>query len=381
MNKAILGILGLLLVFLVACAPAQKAEEAPEPTEAPVEKITLGAMFPLTGDGAAYGEPFSRQMQLAVDEINAAGGIDGKMIEIKLEDSKCNPKDGATAAQKLIEVDKVKVIFGGACSGETLGAAPIAEENKVVLISPSATSPKITEAGDYIFRTAPSDAYAGKVAAEKALAMGFKKAAIINENSDYAQGLRDTFATVFAEQGGQIVASESYNPDDSDFKTQILKVAREKPDVVYIVPQAPPKGIILIKQLKELKVDAQLMTAEVLIGEVVVKEHGAEMEGLIGVEAKFDENGALAKQALDAYRAKYGDPAFGFYQAAMRDAVYLVVDAIKANGLDSDKIKTALYATKDWDGAIGKLSLDENGEPVLEYSIKQVKSGQLEELK
>ncbi len=377
MNKILIGILSVL-VLLVACAPAQ--QPVVENVTVPAEKIVLGAMFPLTGDGAAYGEPFSRQMQLAVDEINAAGGIDGKMIEIKLEDSKCNPKDGATAAQKLVDVDKVKVIFGGACSGETLGAAPIVEAAKVVLISPSATSPKLTTAGDYIFRTAPSDAYAGKIAAEKAIAMGFKKAGIINENSDYAQGLKDTFAVVFAENNGQIVAAESYNPDDSDFKTQILKVAREQPDVIYVVPQTPAKGILLLKQLKELKVTAQLMTGEVLIGEVVVKEHGADMEGLIGVEAKFDENGALAKQALDAYRAKYGDPAFGFYQAAMRDAVYLVVDAIKANGLDADKIKTALYATKDWDGAIGKLSLDENGEPVLEYSVKQVKNGQLTEL-
>ncbi len=373
MNKLTIGILSLLLVFLVACAPAKEKE-------VPSEKVVLGAMFPLTGDGAAYGEPISRQLMLAVDEINAAGGIDGKMIEIKLEDSKCNPKDGATAAQKLVDVDKVKVIFGGACSGETLGAAPIVEAAKVVLISPSATSPKVTTAGDYVFRTAPSDAFAGRVAAEKALAMGFKKAAIINENSDYAQGLKDTFASVFA-KNGQVVAVESYNPEETDFKTAILKVKDATPDVIYIVPQTPAKGVLLIKQLKEQGVAQQLMTAEVLIGEVVVKEHGSDMEGLIGVEAKFDENSALAKQALDAYRAKYGDPAFGFYQAAMRDAVYLVVDAIKANGLDADKIKTALYATKDWNGAIGKLSLDENGEPILEYSVKQVKNGQLVELK
>ncbi len=373
MNKFSIGILSLLII-LIACAPTQEMKK--EETG----KIVLGAMLPLTGDGAAYGEPISRQLMLAVDEINAAGGIDGKMIEIKLEDSKCNPKDGATAASKLIDVDGVKVIFGGACSGETLGAIPIAEQAKVIIISPSATSPKITNAGDYIFRTAPSDAYAGKVAAEKALAMGFRKAAIINENGDYPQGLKDTFATVFS-KGGQVVAAESYNPDDTDFKTQILKIKDAKPDVIYVVPQAPPKGVLLIKQLKEQGVAQQLMTAEVLIGRDVVKEHGTDMEGLLGVEAKFDEKGTIASKILDAYRAKYGEPPFPFYQAAIRDAVYLVVNAIKEHGLDTEKIKEELYATKDWEGAIGKLSIDENGEPILDFSIKQVKNGRLVELK
>ncbi|MBW2969893.1 ABC transporter substrate-binding protein, partial [Candidatus Woesearchaeota archaeon] len=364
---------------LVACAPTQVVEDNVT-AGPPVEKIVFGAMFPMTGDGAAYGEPLSRQLQLAVDELNAAGGIDGKQVEIKLEDSKCNPKDGATAAQKLVDVDKVKVIFGGACSGETLGAAPIVEQAKVVMIAPSATSPKITDAGDYVFRTAPSDAYAGEVAAEKALALGYKTAAVINENSDYAQGLKESFTASFEAMDGKVVASESFNPEETDFKTQIMKVAREKPDVIYVAPQTPAKGVLLIKQLRELGVKQPLMTAEVLIGRDVVKEHASDIDGLIGVEAKFDENGPIASKIFEAYRAKYGEPPFPFFQAAVRDAFYLVVDAVKAHGYDADAIKTSLYGTKDWEGAIGKLSLDENGEPILEFSVKQVKDGQLVEL-
>lgn len=380
MNKTLIGILGIMLVFLVACAPAQETKAEEKAPVAP-EKITLGAMFPLSGDGAAYGEPISRQMMLAVDEINAAGGINGAMIEIKLEDSKCNPKDGATAASKLIDVDKVKVIFGGACSGETLGAAPIAEQAKVIIISPSATSPDITKSGDYIFRTAPSDAYAGKVAAEKALAMGFKKAAILHENTDYAQGLKKVFEKEFTAANGEVVAIESYNPDTTDFKTQVLKIARERPDVIYVVPQSPAKGVLAIKQIKEQGLRQQLITAEVLIGRDVVKEHGMEMEGLIGVEAKFDENGTIASAALKAYEAKNGAPPWPFYQAAMRDAVYLIANAVTKDGLDTDKIKTDLYATKDWEGAIGKLTIDENGDPILDYSVKQIAQGQLVEMK
>ncbi|MBI4451225.1 ABC transporter substrate-binding protein [Candidatus Woesearchaeota archaeon] len=370
MEKTLL--LAVLAMVLAGCAPGEIAG-----TPAGTEPIVFGAMFPLTGDATAYGEPLSRQLQLAVDEINTAG-INGKKVEVKLEDSKCNPKDGATAAKKLIEVDKVKVIFGGACSGETLGAAPIAEQAKVILISPSATSPDITNAGDYIFRTAPSDAYAGKVAADKAIAMGFKKAAVVHETTDYAQGLKNTFQAVFKEKG-EIVAVESFASDSTDFKTQLLKVKAAAPDVIYIVPQAPAKGVLLIKQLREQGIDTQLMTAEVLIGRDVVKESGKDMEGLIGVEAAFDEKGAVASKILSDYKAKYGDPPFPFYQAAMRDAFHLVAGAVKKAGYDSDAIKKELYATKDWEGAIGKLTMDANGEPILAYSVKKIVNGQLAE--
>lgn len=387
-----ISLLMLILPILTSCSnplttnsPSTKdaAQDAAQTVRSPSNEtleVVLGAMFPLTGDGAAYGEPLSRQLQIAVDELNAAGGIAGKKVRIILEDSKCNPKDGANAANKLINIDKVKVIFGGACSGETLGAAPIAEQNKVILLSPSATSPDLTTAGDYIFRTAPSDANAGGVAAEVALDEGFETAAIINENTDYAQGLRRVFDKVFTEGGGKIVAVESYNPDEADFKTHILKIKEKDPDLIYIVPQAPPKGVLLIKQLHEQGLTSQLMTAEVLIGRDVVKEHGKEMEGLVGIEQAFDEKGALAQQSIGAYRTKYGEPPYPFYQAATRDALYLITDAIKEYGLDTEKIKKKLYETKDWDGAVGKLTIDEHGDALVGYSVKEVRDGKLVEL-
>lgn len=389
-NKWLIGILGALLVLLVACAPAQEAAPAEEamddmPEEAAEkemdgEPIVMGAIFPLSGDGAAYGEPFSRQLMLAVDEVNGNGGIGGKQVEIKLEDGKCTPKDAATAATKLVNVDKVKVIFGGACSGETLGAAPITEEAQVILFSPSATSPDVTEAGDYVFRTAPSDAFAGGVAAEKAIKMGFEKAAIIHETTDYAQGLKSVFEGTFKEKGGEIVMVESFATEEADFKTRILKVKNANPDVVYIVPQTPAKGVLLIKQLREQGVEQPLLTGEVLMGRDVVEENGEAMEGLIGVEPAFDESNPLAKEAMDAYRAEYGEPAFPFFQAATRDAFYLVADTIEAGGYDADAIKEELNAVENWQGAIGEITFDENGDPVLAFSVKQVQNGTLVEL-
>ncbi|MBI4448397.1 ABC transporter substrate-binding protein [Candidatus Woesearchaeota archaeon] len=365
------------LLLLGACASTQEAQPVVEKQVAASEKILLGAMMPLTGDGAAYGVPILDQIKIAVDAINAQGGIDGKVIELVVEDSKCNAKDGATAATKLVDVDKVPVIFGGACSGETLGAAPIVEKAKVVLISPSASSPDITNAGDYVFRTNPSDAFGGKIAAEHALKQGHKKAAIIHETSDYAQALRRVFDNAFTQGGGEIVETESFGADETDFKTQILKVKEATPDMVYVVPQTPAKGVLLMKQLREQGFTAPIFTDAVLIGRDVVKEYGAEMEGLTGVEPYFDEKGEIASKALGTYRELHGEPPWPFYQSAGRDAVYLIADAIGKVGLDATKIKDELYKTKNFPGALGLITLDSNGDLLSAYSVKQIKDGTL----
>src|SRR3989344_5679165 len=209
MKKIILAILTLFVLILSACqvqqAPQQPAGGEVKPAQAQ-GTYKIGVMYPLTGDGASYGLPIQRTTRIAVDEINAQGGVNGRKLEVIYEDSKCNPKDGNAAAQKLVNLDKVKVIIGGVCSGETLGAAPITEAAKVVLISPSATNPDITNAGDFVFRLAPSDAFAGVVASDYAFnGMDARNAAVISESTDYAQGLRKVFKEEFVKLGGKIV--------------------------------------------------------------------------------------------------------------------------------------------------------------------------------
>ena len=200
MKNSILTFLTILVIFMAACAPPQKVEEKELAKFQGSYKI--GVMLPLTGDAAAVGLPEQRGVKIAIDEMNAKGGINGRKLEAIYEDSKCNPKDGNAAAQKLVNIDKVKVIIGGTCSGETLGASPITEANKVILISPSATSPDITKSGDFVFRLAPSDAYAGVVASDYAFKeLNAKKAAVVSESTDYAQGLRRVFKENFAKLG------------------------------------------------------------------------------------------------------------------------------------------------------------------------------------
>ncbi|MBI2558683.1 ABC transporter substrate-binding protein [Candidatus Woesearchaeota archaeon] len=377
MNKTMFAFLTLIVIILTACAPKQPAQQVEEEKEL-VGSYKIGVMMPLSGDAAAYGLPIQKAFKIALQEVNSKGGVNGRKLEAIYEDSKCNPKDGNAAAQKLVNIDKVKVIVGGVCSGETLGAAPITEADKVILISPSATSPDITKAGDFVFRVAPSDAFAGIVASEYAFKdANAKKAAVISETTDYAQGLRNVFKENFVKLGSEIVADETYNPEDTDFRAQVAKVKVTNPDVIYLVPQAPAKGILLIKQLKESGYAKQLLTAEVLIGRNIIKENGADMEGLIGIEQKFDEKNPKAAALVAKYTQEAKEePPFPGYMAGAYDIVYLLADAIGKYGYDSEKIRDYLYEVKDYDGAVGKLTIDDNGDPIMEYSILQVKNSQ-----
>src|SRR3989344_5259538 len=156
--------------------------------------IKVGVIAPLTGDAAAYGEPLTNIVKMAVEEVNNAGGVDGRTIELVIEDGKCNGKDGGSATQKLVNVDGVKVILGGFCSSESLAAIPIAEAAKVLVLSAGSSSPDLTGASPYFFRNYPSDSAQGKVLAQIAYNdKGWKKVAFLQEQTDYAVGIYKAF--------------------------------------------------------------------------------------------------------------------------------------------------------------------------------------------
>ena len=200
----------LLAFLVVACGEDRGTEAAgevaaalasgPADAEAP---FVIGALDSLTGVGESYGIPLSRSKLLAVEEINAAGGINGRMLKLVIEDSKCTSTDAIAAYQRLTDVEGVKIILGATCSGATLGAAPLAEKDGVILFSPSATSPDITGAGDYIFRTAISSQKAGTDVGNLLWASGVRTIVTISEATDYAEGSRRAAVAEFERLGGQ----------------------------------------------------------------------------------------------------------------------------------------------------------------------------------
>ena len=194
------------------------------------EPFKIGAMDALTGVAESYGNPLLQAKLMAVQEINAAGGINGRMLELIVEDSKCVAQDAITAYNKLTDVDGVKIILGATCSGAMLGAAPRAEEDGVILFSASATSPDIATAGDYIFRTAINDLQLGIDIGNTLWADGVRSIATITETTDYAEGARRTAVAQFEKLGGTVVAAEGYSSEVLDFRSQLTKLFDKEPD-------------------------------------------------------------------------------------------------------------------------------------------------------
>lgn len=351
MKKIILG-LGLALI-LTGCQQSTQTNNEP---------LKIGGIAPLTGDAVLFGMTAQNAANLAVEEINADGGINGRMVEMIWEDGKCTPGEASKAAQKLIGIDKVSVIYGGVCSGETLGAAPITEKNKVILFSPISTSPEVSSAGDYVFRTAPSDSSQGKALADYAN-KNFEKIGMIVEQTDYAFGVANTFEENFT---GETIR-ENYLDTESDFKTRITKLKNAEVDALLLIPQSPPKFEIIAKQIAEQEWDKPLLLNEVATGNLEGSQKYAELltsNNTVG--ANFVEPGSDKFQSfLSRYETKYGKkPELMNYAATSSDAIATLLHVLGTvdDPTDTESIKNALYNLEGFDGVYGPIVFDENGD-------------------
>ena len=270
----LLAALALLASLVIACGGDAAPDAEEEMAEAVKPPFRIGVMESLTGPGETYGNVSVQAKQMAVDEINAAGGINGRMIELIIEDSKCSAQDAITAYNKLTDVDGVKIILGTSCSGAMLGAAPLAEADGVILFSGLATNPDIANAGDYIFRTALSDALLGVDAGNVMWADGVRNLATISETTDYAEGVRRTSVAQFEKRGGTVVAEERYGSDTTDFRTQLTKLIGENPDALLVAAQSEFTGGTIIKQVRELGFEGQIYADIVPVGATALEIAG-----------------------------------------------------------------------------------------------------------
>ena len=227
----VLGLVSILAMSVLACGIFDDGQVRAGP-------FRIGVMESLTGPGETYGTVANRSKQMAADEINAAGGIDGRMLELVVEDSQCSAKDAVAAYNKLTDVDGVKIILGTSCSSAMLGAAPLAEADGIVLFSGLASNPDIASAGDYIFRTQISDIQVGIDTGNSLWADGIRELATITETTDYAEGVRRTTVSQFEKRGGRVVAEERYASDVTDFRSQLGKLFTANPDALHLAPQS-----------------------------------------------------------------------------------------------------------------------------------------------
>ena len=347
-------LLGLLTLAALAC------DDADEP-------YTIGAMDALTGVAESYGNPLHQAKLLAVEEINAAGGINGRMLELKVEDSKCAAQDAITAYNKLTDVDGVKIILGTTCSGSMLGAAPLAEKDGVVLLSASATSPDIASAGDYIFRTAINDLNLGIDIGNTLWVDGVRTIATINESTDYAEGARSTAVARFEELGGSVVGSERYPSEAIDFRSSLTKLFTEEPDALLLAAQGEVSGGTIIKQARELGFDGPIYSEIVPTAPEALNIAGESATGLKAVIPNPDLTTAAGREFLENFKERYGVVAtLPWFQGSAYDDVYIAAECLKQteDDQDADGFRDCLNELT-WSGAIGdNYGFDENGDVV-----------------
>ena len=363
-NKQPLTVLLRLAVLLPVLALVAAACDGTDGEQQ--DAFRIGVMESVTGDGETYGTVAVQAKQMAVDEINAAGGINGRMLEIIVEDSKCNAQDSITAYNKLTDVDEVKIILGTSCSGAMLGAAPSAEEDGVVLFSGLATNPDIANAGDYIFRTAMSDAQLGIDTGNVLWADGVRSLATITASTDYAEGVRRTSVDQFQKRGGQLVAEERYAPGTTDFRSQLTKLLTANPDAIHIASQGEFAGGTIVKQLRELGYEGPLYSEVVPVGTTALEVAGDAATGLKAITADLDPANATAREVLANFRARYEYVTLPWYIGSAYDDVYIAAECLGKTGddQDADGFRDCLYGIT-WSGAIGdSYTFDDQGEVV-----------------
>jgi len=321
------------------------------------DEIRIGVNYELSGGVATYGQSSVDGIELAIKQVNEAGGIDGKKITLIKYDNKSEPQEATTLANKLIEQDKVVAILGPATSGSFMSQIPVAEKAKVPVASGSATADEVTvdESGvkEYAFRICFNDSYQGTGMANYALNnLSKKKAVIIMDNSsDYGKGLAENFEKTFTEGGGTIVAKESFVKGDTDFNAILTSIKSEDFDVIFLPGYYEEAGLI-IKQARDLGIDVPILGADGFDSPDLVKLAGEEALNDIYFSNHYSslDKDPLVVQFIEDFKEEYGREPDAF-NALGYDLAMFVVDGLKRAGkVDREALKDALASTEDFAG-------------------------------
>jgi len=380
MKKAkLLSLVGVLLLVLFAVsACGGEGGEAQE-------TIKIGVNYELSGEVASFGSHTVNGIQLAFEEINAAGGVLGKQIEPIVLDNKGVAEEATSVATNLIVNQGAVVHLGAATTGATLAAIPVAMESQVPLLTTSATALPVTvdpltgETRDYVFRICFIDPWQGEVGARFAYQdLGVRKAAVYFDNTnDYSKGLAQSFMDEFEALGGQIVGSEGYGTGDQEFRPTLNNFKNSGAELIYIPGYYQKVGLI-VRQAREIGLDVPLLGGDGWDAPELLEVAGAENlnNAYFTNHYSFQDPAEKVQAFVEAYQAKYGEIPDSF-SALGYDAAYLIADAISRAGVaEPEAIKDALAATTDFDAVTGKLSFDEQHNPVKEIAIIELVDGE-----
>ncbi len=338
--------------------------------------IKIGVIGPASGPRTAYGTYDA--VKLALNTINDNGGINGRPVEIIYEDGKCDAKTAVSAMNKLVQVDQVKFVLGGQCTTESIAIAPIAEENKVIMLASLSSTPYLTHAGDYVFRvTAVSLQQASLIARVATETFNNSHMAIVYEQTDYTKPIAEELQKRFKEKNGTITVYESYLSGTTDFKTTILKIKESGADSVFIAASTPDSSYTFIKQARELGLNVKLYSNEGVITPTIIQKNPELYEGIILATPQFDMTRKETEEYALNYRAKYNASAT-IWNAESYDSAMILIDALRANEDNVEGVKEYLYSIQNYEGASGQISIDSNGDGVRDYKLMIIHEGRIE---
>lgn len=381
MRRALIGLMAAAVSVSMLSACSSDGGDGGS-TAAAGDTIKIGLNYELSGGVATYGQASVDGIKLAVDEINAAGGIDGKQIELVQYDNKSEPAEATTLATKMMTQDNVIAAIGPATSGSFKATIPVANQNKVPVISGSATADDVTVGADgvqeFAFRTCFSDSYQGEAAAAYALdTLGATKAVIIKDNSsDYGKGLAETFTARFTKGGGTIVAEEAYVSGDTDFNSILTNVKGQEFDVVYIPGYYNEAGLI-IKQARDLGIDAPVLGADGFDSPTLLELAGPDALNDVYFTnhySSLDQDPAV-QDFIAAFKDANGEEPNAFHALGYDTAKFLADAISRAADLTPEAVKEALATTQDFKGVTGTISVDENHNAVKSIVVIKLENG------
>lgn len=377
MKKNIVLLIVLIVIFFgISIYYAVNKYNADKKSE---NTIKIGSTLPLTGNSAVWGVPTKEGIELAMHNYNAKGGYKGSKIEVVFEDTKADPKTGVSAINKLISSDKVSAIIDNSNSSVTLAMAPIANNNKVILLPTGSSSPDITNAGDFIFRIWNSDALEGKVIANFIYKTEcVKNISLIVVNNNYGIGLKESFVKQFSKLQGKINTTEYFDETTTDFKTIASKVLESKPEGIYIVCY-PKQGAGILKQLKELGNTAKLYGAVAFEDNQLLELAGNAANGLkFPLPSPVDTTERFYLEFKNDFE-KYFRKDVPFLAAEGFDGFNVIMKAIElSGGYSGPDIKKGLSQIKNYKGVSGLIEFDENGDVNKPFGIREVKNNKFQ---
>ncbi len=324
-------------------------------------EIPVGEFASLTGASASFGQSSHKGTELAIEQINAAGGVLGKKIRLITEDDQSQAGQPATIVRKLISQDKVVAILGEVASSKSLEAAPICQQNKIPMISPASTNPKVTEVGDYIFRVCFIDPFQGTVMSKFARGKGWKKIAVLTDvKQDYSVGLAEFFVKDILANGGEIVREQKYSTGDKDFKPQLTSIKATQPDAIF-VPGYYGEVSLIAKQAKLLGIKVPLLGGDGWVGDSLLKVAGKSLDGsFFSSHFSASDKAEKVQNFVSKFKAKYGEVPDDMAALGYDSAMILADSMRRAGTTESAALRDAIAGTKGFDAVTGMITLDAN---------------------